>query len=165
MKKDEKVLLGQKVKDKVSGYTGIVEHIADYMFQCRSIGVRGPLTKTGTLPEIEMIDEPQLEIVTKKPIMEVTSPEPLYAFGQEAVDTVTGYKGMIVARAIYINGCARVALQPKHEAKKDKLNSGTWFSELQVKPVGKILPLVVEKKDKPGGPALSFSDSRNLNVR
>lgn len=165
MKKEEKILLGQKVRDKVTGFTGIVDHIGEYMFQCRSIGIRGALTKTGTLLDIEMIDEPQLEIVTKKPIMEVEVPEPLYAFGQEVVDTITGYKGTIVARAVYLNGCARVALQPKHDPKKEKITTGTWFSEEQVKPIGKKLPLTKEKEAKTGGPALTFNDSRNLNAR
>lgn len=50
-----------------------------------------------------------------------------FEMGHKAKDMVTGFKGIITARAQYITGCDQYFLQP--EMKKDHLADGKWYDE------------------------------------
>ena len=52
--------------------------------------------------------------------------------GDEARDMVTGFKGVCVARTEWLNGCARVTLQPKM-GKDGKHPDAVSFDEPQLK--------------------------------
>jgi hypothetical protein len=51
--------------------------------------------------------------------------------GDVARDTITGFEGVVIARTEWLNGCARVTLQPKalHEGKPVEAQC---FDELQL---------------------------------
>lgn len=74
--------------------------------------------------------------------------------GDEVMDTVSGYKGIAIARHDYLNGCTRFSVQPKID-KDGKLPPGEAFDEPQLK-VTKALKIVVEAMSQPvrrtGGP-------------
>ncbi len=62
--------------------------------------------------------------------------------GDKAKDKVTGFEGIVVARTVYLNGCARIGLQS--DKLKDGLPTETqWFDEPQ-------LTLVKAQKIKTG---------------
>lgn len=63
-----KVTLGDKVKDKVSGFTGIAVSCHSYLNGCNRITVQPAIDKEKRLPDSATFDEPQLEIITKKKI-------------------------------------------------------------------------------------------------
>ena len=44
-------------------------------------------------------------------------------------DTVTGYTGLAMARAVYLHGCIRVLVTPKELDKEGKPREGEWFDE------------------------------------
>lgn len=48
--------------------------------------------------------------------------------GDEARDTVTGFKGIAIVRSEYISGCARIGLQPPMD-KEGKLPDALHFDE------------------------------------
>jgi len=52
--------------------------------------------------------------------------------GSECIDLVTGFKGIAVARTVWLNGCARVTLQPKM-GKDNKVPETVTFDEPQLK--------------------------------
>lgn len=59
-----KFQLGQEVKDQVTGYTGIVDNITDFLYGCRRYGVK---TRNPDIKEEEAtryFDEPQLEFIS-----------------------------------------------------------------------------------------------------
>ncbi len=60
-----KFQLGQEVKDKITGYDGIVDNITDFLYGCRRYGVR---TRNPEIIEddeaVRYLDEPQLEFVS-----------------------------------------------------------------------------------------------------
>ena len=57
--------LGDRVKDAISGLTGIATGVTDWLYGCRRIGVQPEkLGKDGKTQECVWFDEPQL-IVTK----------------------------------------------------------------------------------------------------
>jgi hypothetical protein len=58
-----KVKLGDQVKDKVSGFTGIIVSQHDYLNGCTRFSLQPSVDKDGKLPDTATFDEPQLEIV------------------------------------------------------------------------------------------------------
>lgn len=69
--------------------------------------------------------------------------------GDEVQDTVTGFKGIVVAKTDYIHGCTRVAVQPK-VGKDGKVPDSATFDA----PALKILKSAVIKRshNNIGGP-------------
>ena len=63
------VELGQRVRDKVSGFEGIVVGRAEWLNGCVRCELQPMLDKEGKLPEAQWIDEPQLEVIGKAEIL------------------------------------------------------------------------------------------------
>jgi hypothetical protein len=63
-----KVELGDKVKDVVSSYQGIVIGITRWLNGCSRLGIQAPKKKDGTVPDVYWIDEPQVIVVKKKAV-------------------------------------------------------------------------------------------------
>lgn len=61
--KSVKVKLGDKVKCKVTGFTGIVIGKTDYLYGCTRLGVQAKADKDGKIPDTFWCDEPQVDIV------------------------------------------------------------------------------------------------------
>ena len=58
------VNLGDKAKDRISGFEGIVIGKAEYLYGCRQVLVAPTkLTKDGKRPDGEWFDEERLEVV------------------------------------------------------------------------------------------------------
>lgn len=56
--------LGDKVRDNVTGLTGQVQVVSDWLYGCRRIGVQPyELSKDGIPVDVEWFDEPRLELV------------------------------------------------------------------------------------------------------
>lgn len=68
--------------------------------------------------------------------------------GVEAVDRVSGFKGIITSRIEYLNGCVQFAITPKVD-KDNKREDGVWFDVGQIEVVG---PGLTVKPKKTGGP-------------
>ncbi len=62
--------LGDKVKDTISGFTGIVTCRHEYLNGCARLSVQPPVNKDGTLPEERTFDEPQLEVKKGRAVKE-----------------------------------------------------------------------------------------------
>lgn len=58
--------MGMKVKDAVTGFTGIVVATHNYLNGCMRVTVQPPVDKDGKLPDPATFDEPQLKQVGKK---------------------------------------------------------------------------------------------------
>ena len=56
--------LGDKVKDKITGFAGVAVAIAEYLNGCIQIGIRPEKLKDGKPIDLEWIDNTQL-IITK----------------------------------------------------------------------------------------------------
>ena len=71
--------------------------------------------------------------------------------GDEVKDTVTGFKGIAVARHNYLQGCDRISVQPKID-KENKLPEDKSFDEPQLTIIkqGKIARQT--SMINPGGP-------------
>jgi hypothetical protein len=71
--------------------------------------------------------------------------------GDEVQDTITGFKGIAIARHTYLQGCDRISVQPKVN-KEGKNQDSVAFDEPQLK----VIKPKAHKRDttqKPGGVA------------
>ncbi len=60
------VELGDLVKDSVSGFEGVAVSSHHYMQGCVRFAVQPKIDKEGKLPEQQVFDEPQLELIQKR---------------------------------------------------------------------------------------------------
>ena len=58
--------LGDRVKDKVTGFKGVVVAAHNYLNGCTRLTVQPKLSKDGKMPQTECFDEPQLMVLTKE---------------------------------------------------------------------------------------------------
>jgi len=64
-----KIELGDKVKDEITGFTGIAIAITEWLYGCRRVVVKPDrLDKEGKILESTEFDEPQLKVVKAKKI-------------------------------------------------------------------------------------------------
>lgn len=56
-------LFGKEVKDKVTGFRGIVIGRCDYLFGCSQYGIAPKIGADGKKDEVEWFDEGRIEIV------------------------------------------------------------------------------------------------------
>jgi hypothetical protein len=61
--------LGQKVRDKVTGFEGIVVCVSEWLNGCHRVGVKPPLDKDGNDRDEYWVDAKQLEIIDKENIL------------------------------------------------------------------------------------------------
>lgn len=64
-------LLGRKVKDKVTGAEGIVDSICFDLYGCVQATMNTGFDKEGKRKDSYWFDVKRLEVLTKKPVMEV----------------------------------------------------------------------------------------------
>lgn len=157
------IKLGNKVKDVVSGFTGIVTARMTSLNGMVQYVVRPPQTKDkpDILPDAQFFDYQQLKIMTgglKDIISNIVQTD--IELGTQVEDIVTGFKGTAIAKMEFTNGCLQICIKPKM-SKKDKdegkMPEGEWVDSNQIKIVSKgtntIKKTIDAKKDKddPGG--------------
>ena len=65
--------LGQRVRDKVTGFEGIATTRVEYLNGCIQYCVKPPMIEPGKMPEGEYIDDMQLEIISDGILIEPES--------------------------------------------------------------------------------------------
>lgn len=73
----------------------------------------------------------------------------LHPFGAEAKDKVTGFKGIITGRSIWMYGCDQYCLTPPVD-KDGKMVDGKWFDEARIEVVGNGINPETVKADENG---------------
>lgn len=77
---NDKPALGDRVKDKISGMTGIVVGITDWIYGCRRVIVQPEALDAGKPVEAFNLDEPQVTVV-KRGVLDPTGGKPKPTFG------------------------------------------------------------------------------------
>ncbi len=77
---------------------------------------------------------------------------PRVQLGDIVEDTVTGFKGTVVARTEWLNGCWRIVIQPKGLNKDGKTFDAETYDELQLKVIKPKAPAVGVGNKSTGGP-------------
>lgn len=147
---------GQYVKDLVTGIEGYVDNIATYMYGTPRVCIQPKSLKDSKVPDSFTVDTPQVKILKAKRLVEKDAAPPRWEFGQKVRDPITGVEGVYFARAVFMNGCARVGLQPTKLDKDGKPLQGIWFEEAQLETVGRLKASRTEAEEKKarntGGP-------------
>jgi len=73
-------LLGFKVKDKVTGFTGVVASISFDLYGCIQAIINPGLDKDGKLMDSHYFDINRLEILSSEPVMKI----PNFSYGPQA---------------------------------------------------------------------------------
>ncbi len=112
----EEIALGDIAKDDLTGFEGVVIGRTHWLTNCDRLTLqpRG-LDKDGQPSKSHSFDITHCTLISRAAI--APSPfagdmHPELALGDVARDTITGFEGVIIARATWISACDRLVLQP-----------------------------------------------------
>ena len=150
--------LGLIVKDRVTGLIGVAENRASFLYGCDRYFVQPQIKDDGTVPAGQMVDEPQLEVLSdREQVMKpLAEPPQIVPLGRAVYDPISDRKGTATGRAVYLNGCSRIYV----EVKRGTLGSdkvGFWVDEEQLEVKKKIVHEPPKTSQRTGGPARSCS--------
>lgn len=149
MKKTD-ILLGSTVRDKITGFQGFAVTCLEYMNNCLRFEVQPPI-KDGELPEAKVFDGPDLEIVSppKDDLPPAVKTPNEFQLGVKAQDVLTGFTGIVVARAKNLHSGDRYAVQAPMNS-KGEVPKLVFFDEedlIQIDP-----PVKRKRKEGPKPP-------------
>lgn len=108
------LILGNTLRDKVSGFTGVATSKTDFMTGNVQYSLQPPIKDGGALPESVGFDAHQLETVvpnaTVIPFIEAPADTGIL-LGEKVKDQVTGVEGIAVRRHTFLNGCIYYSIQ------------------------------------------------------
>ena len=111
--------LGKKLRDKVSGFTGIASTRNDFMTGNTQFNLTTKIGEDGTSKDMSF-DIHQLEFVSDEGITVIEAPtETGIKLGEEVKDIVTGTKGIATLKCTFLNGCVYYTVSTK-DAKEPK---------------------------------------------
>lgn len=73
-------ILGHKVEDRVTGYSGVASSVAFDLYGCIQVAITPPVDKTGKADSGHWFDIARLKVISKKPVMQL----PNYTWGIQA---------------------------------------------------------------------------------
>lgn len=75
--------------------------------------------------------------------------------GDQLIDEITGFKGTVISRMQWLNGCIQYCIKPKMDATKKIMAEGEYIDEGQLKLI-KPKKKITEKRRSPGGPGPDY---------
>jgi len=159
MEVDSEFELGEQVRDRISGFEGVVAAISHHLTGCTRIGV-DPIGEENTTrrPDSEFFFEEQLE--TMDDVFTV-SDEPVrcvdFELGTTVRDTVTNVEGVVSTVTFSLMNCPRVAIQPVEDDLTD-VSDRQWVDVPRIEVVGEGVsatfePLQASEDEAATGPA------------
>lgn len=143
--------LGDKVRDRVTGFEGIVVATSKWAHNADSVGIQKQEIFNGKVDECLWIDvTPRLELIEKGFLSDIVVPAEKHDFNllDEAQDTITPFKGKIVCFTTWSSGCVRACLC-SDKLDKDSKSVEMW---LPVSQIVKTKTAEQEVSNKRGGP-------------
>lgn len=105
--------LGSKVRDLVTGVTGVASARTEWLYGCARIAVDSTdLKKDGKLFETMWLDEQRVEEVEKGFFPLSPAPNSEIKLGSRVKDRVTGFEGLAVARTVWVSGNITIGIEP-----------------------------------------------------
>ena len=123
--------IGDEVLDSISGFKGVITARTEYLYGTINYHVKPMELKDNKPQEEESIEEPQVQLLTKNKLKVEGDFEPRFNLGDVVRDSLTSYKGTVVARVYYINGCIHVGVKSS-ELKDGAPLPSVWFNQDQV---------------------------------
>lgn len=153
-----RIELGDRAKDRITGFEGIVVAEMAWLFGCRRLTLQPEALKDGKPVDRQTFDEPEVERIAVS-VQAVTKPadhpEGAILCGDLVQDRISGLKGIVQHRSVWIHGCTFIGVQPEGmQTKEKKPYESSVFDELRVKVIkrDKIKPAVARPERRTYGP-------------
>jgi hypothetical protein len=143
------ITLGSVVRDSITKFEGVAIRRIRWLYGCIHIAVQPTELKDGSPVLDELFDEQRIEVITAagtndgfaKLYERISDAETENLMGSVMRDTITGFQGMAIGVAEYLNGMRRYAIQPQ-ELRDGKLIDAVWFDEGRLELLEKKEPQV-----------------------
>lgn len=112
---------GSMVRDKITGFEGFAVYRVEHMNECIRYGVQPAVDKEGQLPEIKILNGPNLEVIAppKDDLPPVVKTTNAFKLGVKAKDRLTGFQGFLVLRIKNMYAGDRYGIQPPINEKRE----------------------------------------------
>ncbi len=156
-------VLGDKVRDMISGLSGIAIAVTHQLSGNIQVGI-APEGEGKEIPKGGWIDIHQVERVGPG-TLEVCPAEDTshIVLGTKIEDSITGQTGIALERIIYMNGCTHIMMQPRI-GKDDKIPGAMQLDWKRVKTIDASIhlatavpPPISGSPKPPGGPSREMS--------
>lgn len=154
----EMIALGYRAKDKVTGLEGLIVCKTENYGSATRWSLQ--LSKIGEndkeYPHCYDIDQVQLELTSGVRVIDPVLPDPtsntVVSLGEEAEDTITGFKGIVTSKCTFLNGCIFYRLETKPT--KEKMNEvvAQAFPAIRIRRLGRGVVSRAPQTAKTGGP-------------
>lgn len=159
--------LGDRVEDRVSGFSGVVTSLHRFLLGCDRMSVQPPISGDGKLPESQSFDAPDLTVIEKQAVLYHNRRDKSYTgdikLGDKVRDQVSKFTGVAVSRHIYLHGCDRISVQPAVEKKDMTLPDAKSFDAPQLEMVeqGYVkYETSAEERRETGGPSKFMPEAK-----
>lgn len=165
MEHDKRIRIGVKVKDRMSGFAGIITSRLEQQTGMVQFAVTpGWDGKADGLPGGAYIDPNVLEYMTEGIVDAVVAPAPsLFTLGDELQNQVTGVKGIFVEGVTFISGCRYCAALSRtlnqHGEPIRSFGPQSWFKRIGAGLNATKAPPSPGPKE-PGGPSRRADSQR-----
>lgn len=144
--------LGDRVKDLITGFTGVIVCYSIHEFNTDTVSVQSDTLDAEGLPKKpQQFDITQLQLVERGVINYKLSLPNKFNIGDLVKHAHTKFKGRVTCKTVWINGCNRITVVPVDLDKDGKVREEGWGSDLEwvlVKAAKPKEPV----KHKTGGP-------------
>jgi len=157
---DFKFALGEKVIELMSGISGLIDACAEWQSGSIQFSVQRPLSDTGEQRQTLWMDDGHMELLPKEDDDGI-KPIPVnedwdFELGDLVFVVASDFKGIIIGRAFWINGCFKYYLRSTKSNKDGELPT-QWFDavdlHLSPKPMFAKDKPKAEPKKRTGGPS------------
>ncbi len=144
---------GSLVQDKITGFKGFVLYRVEHMNECVRYGVQPTINKEDQLPEIKVLDGPDLKIIAppKDDLPPAIKTPNAFKLGVKVKDRLTGFMGVAVLRVKHMYSGDRYGVQPPIN-KKNEIPELRTFDEEDLEQVDPPAPKKKIKQKGPNGP-------------
>ena len=147
------VKLGSRVKDSITGFTGIAVGYSRWMYGCNRIVVEGESLKDGKPLGNEWFDEQRIQTIEADVVPVVKPQKHKIIMGNLYRDTVTGFEGVAQAVTEWSSGNVTISIEPTKLEEDGKPVPAQGFDVHRLTEVTKKeIPVSEESVAKTGGP-------------
>lgn len=150
------IALGDRAKDKITGFKGIVIGITAWLYNCDRLVIQPEAIKDGKPIDEATFDADQCALVKKAVIK--TAPQNYSDLGIEngdtAKDIITGFEGVVIGTTRWLYNPDNLIVQPQALDKDKDMAKTKCLSRQSLVLVKKNVIKVDRAEDKkPGGPS------------
>jgi hypothetical protein len=150
----DEAVIGGMARDLITSLEGVVVGTTLWLNGCNRVIIQPRYLIKGEPAKRFSIDVQQAEMLGTEKVIPVREVQAQgngdLRLGVIAMDTVTGFKGVVVAETKWATGARTLAVQSQ-ELQDGKMLDSEWFEDVSLKVLDKR-SIFTEATEKPGGP-------------